>query len=54
MSMNVLEAAQRHRHPAFDVAILEDQLMVADHSFEVGIEELEHQIDVLLDREHVQ
>lgn len=52
--MAELETAQRHRHPAFDICRLKHERWIFDNRFEVGVEILEHKVEVLLDREHVQ
>lgn len=54
MPVDVLEAAQAHGHPRLDVGDLEDERLVPDHGFEVGVEELEDEVDVLLDGEDVE
>lgn len=52
--MEVLQSSERHDHPAFHVRILEDERLVPYDCLEVGVEELENEIDVLLDREDVE
>lgn len=52
--MTELEAFECHCHPRFDVGRLEDQGSVFDHGFEIGVEILQHEVEVRLVREHVQ
>lgn len=54
ITVDVLEPAQRHGRPALNVRRLEDEALVADDGLEVRVEELEHEVDVLLDREDVE
>jgi hypothetical protein len=52
--VNVLESTERHGCPRLDVSGLEDEALVANDGLEVGVEELEHEVDILLDREDVE
>lgn len=54
VSVNVLESTERHGCPRLDVGGLEDEALVANDGLEVGVEELEHEVDILLDREDVE
>lgn len=54
VTVDVFQPAERHGHPRLDVGRLEDERLVPDHGFEVGVEELEDQVDVLLDAEDVE
>jgi hypothetical protein len=47
--MDILHSPERHGHPALDVGILKDELLVADYGLKISVEELENEIDVLLD-----
>lgn len=53
MPVDILETTEPHRHPGLDISALEDEHLVANNRFEVGIEKLEDEVDVLLDREDV-
>lgn len=46
VAMTELEASQSHLHPGLDVAGEEDERLVADDVLEIGLEELEHEIQV--------
>ena len=53
VSVDVLQSAQRHRHPALYIRILNDECFISDDRFEVGVEEFQDEVDVLFDREDV-
>jgi len=46
--MAKLETAERHRHPALNVRREKDERTVLDDHLEVGVEELENEIQVRL------
>ena len=52
--MNVLQSPERHGHPAFDVRVLKDQGLVSNDSFQIRIQKLEHEVDILLYREDIE
>jgi hypothetical protein len=54
ISVDILQPAERHCHPRLDVGRLEHEALVADDGLEVRVEELEHEVDVLLDGEDVE
>jgi hypothetical protein len=52
--MAEFETAEHHGHPAFDICRQKDQGAVLDDHLQVGIEELEHKVEIGLGGEHVQ
>ncbi len=52
--VNVLQSSQRHRHPALHIRILDDESFIPDDSLQVGTEELENEVDVLLHGENIE
>lgn len=52
--MTELKAAKGHGHPALDIGWEENERPVLDDQFQVGVEELQHKVEVLLRREDVQ
>lgn len=52
--MYILQTAQRHGCPAFDIGILEDKRFVSNDRLQVGVQEFEHKVHVLLNREDVE
>lgn len=47
--VDIFQSTQRHGRPALDVGVLKDEGLVPDDRFEVGIQKLEDEVDVLLD-----
>lgn len=54
VAMTKFEALERHEHPRFEICRLEDETVVFDHSLEISVEKLEHQVQVGLVRKDVQ
>lgn len=54
VAVYVLQSPERHQRPAFDVSLLEDERLVLDDRFEVGVEEFQHEVYVLLDGKDVE
>lgn len=48
------QTTERHGHPAFDVRREKDERTVLDDHLEVGVEELEDEVQIRLRREHIQ
>ena len=51
--VQVAETIQQHSHVALDVLRLQDDALLHEDGLEVGLTELEHQVDVLVDEEHI-
>lgn len=47
--MDILQAPQRHHHPALHISLLKDQRLVLDNRLEIRVEVFKHQVDVLFD-----
>jgi hypothetical protein len=54
ISVTKFETAECHRHPALDVRGEKDERTVLDYHLEVGVEELENEVQIRFRREHVQ
>jgi hypothetical protein len=54
IAVDVLETTEGHGRPALDVCRLEHEAFVANYGLEVRVEELEHEVDVLLGREDIE
>jgi hypothetical protein len=54
ISVTEFETAECHGHPALGVRGEKDQRTVLDDHLEVGVEELEDEVQIRLRREHVQ
>ena len=54
VAVTELQTAERHGHPALDVCGEEDERAVLDDHLEIGVKELEDEIQICLGREHVQ
>jgi hypothetical protein len=54
ISVTEFETAECHRHPTLDVRGEKDERTVLDDHLEVGVEELENEVQIRLRREHVQ
>ena len=44
--MTKVESFDGHEHPAFHIGGLKHERVVSDDRFQVGLEELEHQIEI--------
>ena len=45
--MAVFQSTKHHDEPAFDVSRLENDALFLDNHFQVAVQELEHQVEVL-------
>jgi hypothetical protein len=52
--MYVFQTSERHRHPTLNVGVLKDECLVSNHSLQIGVEELEDEVDVLFQRKDVE
>jgi len=46
ISMAEFKTTERHGHPAFDICGQKDQCTVLNDQFQVGVEELEHKVQI--------
>ena len=53
MSVKILQPSEGHEHPALDVGLLNDQVLVPYHCLKIGVKVLQDQVYILLHREDV-
>jgi hypothetical protein len=46
VAMAELQPLHRHHHPALDISLLKDEILVADDALEICREELEDEVEV--------